>query len=245
MAKFVREIMNPELFSVEPEAARQDTLDFLLLLGVAACPVIDEAGKLLGMVSVRDLIAETGGGRTRDRISEPAVTVSAGDTIAHAAQKLSQHHIHRLVAVDEKGRAVGIVSAVDLVAALVGEPVAHPLGFPHLDESGQVSWSSDQALEPESGESVPNAQGVLVLVYGGIGREEVPVWVEEAHNLRARVDDMVSGDAPESAALANILKRDHGHLRFRYAVVDDQGLRGDTLARLQRHVRQRLWAKSV
>lgn len=245
MAKYVREIMNPELFSVEPEASRQDTLDFLLMLGVTACPVIDKAGKLLGVVSLHDLLPESGGGRARDRLSVPAVTVVDHATVTEAAAKLSDHHVHRLIVVDDTGRAVGIVSAVDLVAALIGQPVTHPTGFPNLDASGQVSWSGDQLLEPESAEAVPNEPGVLVLVYGGAGREEVPVWVEEVQNLRARVDDLVSGSTPEDASLAHILRRDHGHLRFRTAVVAQPSMRHDTAFRVQRHLRQRLWAKSI
>ena len=245
MAKYVREIMNPELFSVEPEASRKDTLDFLLLLGVTACPVIDEAGTVLGIVGVPDLISDTGGDHTRDRISGAAVTVVDSATVNEAALKLSQHHVHRLIVVDADGRAVGIVSAVDLVSALVGQPVTHPTGFPNLDTSGKVSWSGDQLLEPENAAQVPNEPGVLVLVYGGAGREEVPVWVEDVQNLRARADDLVAGPPPDNAALANILNRDHGHLRFRTAVIPDAALRSDTVFRVQRHLRPRLWSKGA
>lgn len=244
MAKYVREIMNPELFSVEPEAARQDTLDFLLLLGVTACPVIDEAGKLIGMVSIRDLIAEEGGGRTRDRISEPAVSILQDATVTEAAKKLSEHHAHRLVVIDEKGRAAGIVSAVDLVAALVGLPVEHPHTFPHLDSEGQGTWSDDLVLDADNGERVPNEPGVLVLIYGGAGHEELPVWVSEVNNLRATFDGLAAGAPPDDATLAHIVRADYGHLRARVAPVADPERRRALVDEVQRKVRSRLWARA-
>ena len=239
MAKYVREIMNSELFSVEPDAPRQDTLDFLLLTGITGCPVIDEAGKVLGMVTLRDLVPEVGGNRMRRRISEPAVTVDLDATIEEAAEKLAEYHTHRLLVLDAKGTAVGIVSAVDLVAALVGAPVIHPRGLPRTSSDGRVIWSYDAALEPESSEQVPNAPGVLVLIYGHAGQEEVPVWVEQAQNLRARVDDLLSAPQ-ETPVLAHILQRDHGHLRFRTATIPDDMIRAQAVADLQRALRQRL-----
>lgn len=240
MAKFVREIMNGELFAVEPDAPRQDTLEFLTMLGVSGCPVIDEAGKLMGIVTLRDLIGEGNGERVRDRISTPAVTIDAEASIEEAGRKLSEYQAHRLVVQDDKHRAVGLVSAVDLVAALVGAPVAHPKAFPHVDESGEVSWSDPAVLEPEQGEAVPNAPGVLALIYAGRGRVDVPVWIEAVPNLRARVDDLTSAPQLDKPALAYILARDHGHLHFRYAVLEDEAQRNKTVERVQADTRRRM-----
>ena len=241
MAKFVHEIMNPELFSVEPEAPCRDTLDFLVLLGVSGCPVIDEAGKLIGMVSIRDLVsgADDGDGRVSARISGPVVTIDQGATIEAAGQKLSEYHTRSLVVLDEKGRAVGLVSAVDLVAGLVGAPVSHPRAFPHADASGEVAWSDEAVLEPEQSEEVPNAAGVLVLIYSAQGRPDMLVWAEAANNLRARVDDLLSAPQVDAPALAHILARDHGHLRFRVAEIADEALRSRTVARVEEEMRRR------
>lgn len=239
MAKFVHEIMNPELFSVEPRAPRQDTLEFLMLLGISGCPVIDEAGKMVGVVTIRDLIAEDGGNEVIRRISEPVLTIDLNATVEEAGKKLSEYHAHRLVVTDDKGRAVGLVSAVDLVAALVGSPVVHPKGFPHTDTSGAVAWSDAAALEPENSEEVPNAPGVLVLIYSDKGRVDLPVWVEVAANLRARVDSLVSIPQADTPSLAYILARDHGHLHFRVAAIEDEALRTQTATRMRAELRRR------
>ncbi|MGD8860102.1 MAG: CBS domain-containing protein [Myxococcales bacterium] len=238
MAKYVHEIMNPELFAVEPDAPRADALDFVLALGITACPVIDEAGALKGITTIRDLMSDTGGNFARDRISAPAVTVGRDDTVEAAARKLAEERVHRLVALDDKGRAVGMVSAVDLVAALTGVPVAHPTGFPHVDSVARLSWSNDRVLEPEQTGDLPDAAGVVVLIYGGAGRQETPVWIEAARDLRARLDDLLVSPQDEPQ-LAHLLERDRGHLRFRVAVVEDAAQRDKAVAALRRHEQQR------
>lgn len=239
MAKYVHEIMNPELFKVEPDTPRQDTLDFLLLLGVTGCPVIDEAGKIHGIVTIRDLVSEDGGGRVYQRISEPAVTIARSATVEDAARKLSEYHAHRLIVEDEKRRVVGIVSAVDLVAALVGAPVTHPKGFPRGDENAAIGWTEQAVLEPESTEEVPNAPGVITLIYSSVDHVDVPLWVEAANNLRARLDDLVSDPQQDSPALAYLLTQEHGHLQFRAAVVEDPVQREQVVAQMLANLRKR------
>lgn len=228
--------MNRELLSVEPDSPRDDALGFILTLDITACPVIDEAGALKGMVSVRDLMPEEGGGTVRDRMHEPAVTVAVDAKVEDAAHKLARERAHRLVVLDAKGRAVGMVSAVDLVAALVGEPVEHPVGFPHVDAVAGVAWTNDMLLDGDNAERVPNAPGVLVLIHGGVGRSEVPVWVEEASNLRARVDSIL-GLPQDDAELALVLERDRAHLRMRVAKLEDAAERARAVAALKKHAR--------
>ncbi len=234
--------MNPELFAVEPDSPRDTALDFILALGITACPVIDEAGKLRGMVSIRDLMSGPGGNRVSDRIQEPVLTIDSAATIEDGARKLAEEHAHRIVALDEKGRAVGMVSAVDLVAAMVGAPVAHPAGFPRVDSVAGLSWSPDLVLEPEQSEQVPSEPGVLLLVYGRAGSEELPVWVEQAGDLRARIDSVLDVPQDDQPQLAHLLERDHGHLRFRFAVVGDPAERERAVGELRTyvHTRQRL-----
>jgi len=231
--------MNGELFALEPDAPRDVSLDYLLALGITACPVIDEAGSFKGMVSVRDLMGETGGNRVRDRITEPVLTVSTEATIEEAAHRLTQAHAHRVVAVDGKGRAAGMVSAVDLVAALVGEPVAHPSTFPRIDSVTGLSFSEDRVFEPEQSEAAPSEPGVIVLVYGRAGSEEVPVWIEDARDLRARIDSMLNLPQSDQPELARLLERDHQRLRFRLAVVTDEAQRTAAVSALRADLARR------
>jgi CBS-domain-containing membrane protein len=42
---------------------------------------------------------------------------------------LAEHGTHQLVVVDDNGRAIGMVSAVDFVRGLLGVPAEHPHTF--------------------------------------------------------------------------------------------------------------------
>lgn len=54
--------------------------------------------------------------RVGEVMSTPAVTIESTATVRVAARRMSQEHLHRLVAVDEHGRPSGVISAMDFVA---------------------------------------------------------------------------------------------------------------------------------
>ncbi|MBX3188138.1 MAG: CBS domain-containing protein [Labilithrix sp.] len=123
--KTVGDIMNPKLLYIRDgdrvALARRQILEF----GVTAVPILDETHRPVGIISLRDLerdgdVAEARGDVTMVKASEP---------IEAAATKLAGTDFHHLVVVDDKGIAVGMVSAVDFVRALLGLPVRHPKAF--------------------------------------------------------------------------------------------------------------------
>ena len=126
MALRVGEIMNGELFSVGREDAVDMALRAILLLGITGVPVLDDNGKPLGLVSLRDLVADKPGTTVGERMTQPPATVTADARIAAAARILARTRYHRLVVVDSAGRAIGMVSAVDMVRGLLGLPAEHP-----------------------------------------------------------------------------------------------------------------------
>jgi CBS domain-containing protein len=94
---------------------------------VSGLPVIGEGGELVGVVSQTDLMYLT---RPQVRslmdrwetpltvqeiMSSPPVTVSSTMSLENAARVMSEHEVHRVVAVDLKGRPVGVLSATDYV----------------------------------------------------------------------------------------------------------------------------------
>ena len=56
------------------------------------------------------------GVRVGEVMSAPPLTIDATATIQDAAIRMHNQHIHRLVAVDDHGRPVGVISAMDFVA---------------------------------------------------------------------------------------------------------------------------------
>lgn len=126
MSKTVADIMNHKLLYIRDgdrvALARRHIIDF----GITAVPVLDETHRPVGVVSLRDLAGNEG---DRFEPSGKVETVKASATIEDGARQLAESDYHHLVVVDDKGVAVGMVSSLDFVRALVGLPPRHPHKF--------------------------------------------------------------------------------------------------------------------
>ena len=82
--------------------------------------------ELWGVVSDLDLVGAATASELDDRTAggtavTPVVLVRADDTLAHAAQLMSEHEITHLVVIDrESSRPIGIVSSLDLARVVGG-----------------------------------------------------------------------------------------------------------------------------
>ena len=230
MALRVSEIMNRELFGLGPEDTVDMALRSILLLGITGAPVLDEDGKPLGLVSLRDLAADRPGDTVGERMTSPAATVAADARIAAAARDLARTGYHRLVVVDEAGTAVGMVSSVDVIRGLMGLPAPHPQSFPHLDRETGLTWTDDRPLEMGEIMAAPEGPGLLLLVHGGAGVPERIVWAEAPEDIRDRLAEMLA--APQPGLLGSWLE--HGSLRFRAAASSEPAERSEALAAIVR-----------
>jgi CBS domain-containing protein len=230
MAATVREIMNGELFWVGPETTASETLHGILALGITGAPVVDEHRRPLGMVSLRDLARQKDGTPVSCLMNVPAAVVSSAASISEAGRRLAETGYHRLVVVDGDQRAVGVVSALDVVRALLGRPVVHPAPFPHYDRETDLTWTDDTAMELGRLEAAPAGPGLLALIYGGAFVPERIVWVESCDDVRARLRQMLT--LPQEPGLAAWLNR--RPLRFRAAPLADRRRRRRELERLWR-----------
>jgi predicted transcriptional regulator len=57
--------------------------------------------------------------RVREHMSPAVQTVHESATLINAARVMCREHIHRLVIIDQDERPVGVVSSLDLVAAMI------------------------------------------------------------------------------------------------------------------------------
>ena len=123
--KTVGDIMNSKLLYIRDgdrlSLARRQIVEF----GVTAVPVLDETHRPVGIVSLRDI--EHDGEVVSSK--GPVCSVLASDPIEVAARKLAETDFHHLVVIDDKGVAVGMVSATDFVRALLDMPARHPKSF--------------------------------------------------------------------------------------------------------------------
>jgi CBS domain-containing membrane protein len=109
------EIMSRDVISVardaDPEVARRLLLDS----GVRLLPVLDDEGRPVGGVGLRELARP--GGAVGDVMS-PALTTGPSDPATALVGALTDGHRHAAMVVDGDGRLVGLVAQADLLAAL-------------------------------------------------------------------------------------------------------------------------------
>jgi CBS domain-containing protein len=129
----IREIMNPTIVAIGVGDRLLTVEDIMMLGDVRHMPVV-EAGCLVGVVSERDLLwaspshlANPDSGDRRaflnsvevSRVmSSPAIVVDAKASLRDAARMMVDHKIGCLPVVGEKGRLLGMLSGVDLLAVL-------------------------------------------------------------------------------------------------------------------------------
>ncbi len=116
----VRELMNPNVVTVEPASSAALAARLLSRNNIGALPVCSAQGELRGVVTDRDIVlrcvaAEEDPAQTqvKDIMSRRPVSVSP-DMDCHAASQLMARHQVRRLPVVERGKVVGMVSLGDL-----------------------------------------------------------------------------------------------------------------------------------
>lgn len=164
-------------------------------------PVVASDGRLLGMVSDRDLREQKGfltSTKVTAVISEPAIALRPEDPIEDAAHMMLERHIGALPVVDSEHRVVGILTSDDLLRAF-------------LDAEGTTGTVRIDLDVPTSRTSLPDAvlaverAGAAVLSIGTIadrsgGGRRFYLRVPAAAAARARSALQASGLIASTAA---------------------------------------------
>jgi CBS domain-containing protein/ribosome-associated translation inhibitor RaiA len=87
--------------------------------GNRALPVVDNKGKLIGIVSETD-IAQTAdfGGATVDEVMSGAIVIEEDTLLADAVSKMRRYNISRLPVINEKGLLRGVMNILDAASIL-------------------------------------------------------------------------------------------------------------------------------
>ncbi|PJI50400.1 MAG: hypothetical protein CTR55_03430 [Pseudomonas sp.] len=135
-----REVMSRDLICASPETPVSQALRLLVKHHLKALPILDEDRRLVGIVSLIDLLApkRKGGwlkrllggiGLRRDRVladvmTSPVLHVDADTHAVELIPLLSDHGLHCLPVL-ERGELVGVITQTDLIAALERDLLAH------------------------------------------------------------------------------------------------------------------------
>ena len=137
----VVDVMNPGVISLRCDDSMATAAETFVERRITGAPVVDSTGRCVGVISVSDFVerdralcqtesspsevetAPRSFGMGKDTVGEhmtsPAKTVDAHTPVLEAALVMCEHHIHRLPVTNGEGMVTGVVSSLDLVAALV------------------------------------------------------------------------------------------------------------------------------
>lgn len=140
--KTASDVMTAPAIACRQEAFFEEVAETLADRDISGMPVVDSAGKVVGVVSERDLAYALGGPmvrlalrrhnerklhgvaglprgarRAKDIMTTPALTVSIDASLDHLARLMRVHQLNRLPVL-EGDRLVGIVTRGDVLAAM-------------------------------------------------------------------------------------------------------------------------------
>jgi IMP dehydrogenase len=104
-------------YTIKPEAELADAADVMRRTGVGTLVVVDEARRVVGLLTTRDLRFSGTTGRVRDRMTPREDLIVREGVIDGAAAEdvMRAHKIKKLPLVDAGGRLLGLVTAKDLI----------------------------------------------------------------------------------------------------------------------------------
>jgi CBS domain-containing protein len=122
-----RDIMRHDPWSIHAAATITQAARFLTSKNIGAAPVINDAGRPLGVVSRSDLVKKVRVGDNELNVLSsvkvydvmtPSLLLVKGDTpVAKVIDTLLQHNVRRVFVADDDGVLVGVVSTTDIMTS--------------------------------------------------------------------------------------------------------------------------------
>ena len=113
--KTIADIMTSAPIVVEVPGNRNDAINIMVRNKLTGLPVVRASdGKLMGIVSRRDIFRKFDEDQLSMIMQKSCVTISPDKTVEEAAEIFSKYRFHRLPVIDD-GKLVGIVTPTDLL----------------------------------------------------------------------------------------------------------------------------------
>jgi IMP dehydrogenase len=134
-----------EPVTLPPSARVADALELMGRYHISGVPIVEEDGRLAGILTNRDLRFETDTGRPVSSLmtQDALVTAPLGTTLAEAEAILHRHKIEKLPVVDSDGRLKGLITVKD---------IQKRIEFPHAtkDERGRLRVGAAVGVGPDA-----------------------------------------------------------------------------------------------
>ncbi|MBZ4665561.1 MAG: inosine-5-monophosphate dehydrogenase [Mahella sp.] len=177
-------------FYLSPKHKVYDAMALMEKYRISGVPIVDENGKLVGIITNRDVRFETNFDQPIANVmtAENLITAPVGTTLGQAQEILRKHKIEKLPLVDENGMLKGLITIKDIEKAIQYPNAAK-------DKNGRLLV----------GAAVGTARDTLDRVDALVNAKVDVIAVDTAHGHSSRVIDMVKtikGKYPEIQLIA-------------------------------------------
>ena len=123
----VLDAMSRTVLEIPADRSMSDAAVLFTENEISAAPIVDGNGDCVGILSATDFIkrearrerANTNDDVVTAHMSSAVQTVGKQEPLLSAARIMDAQHVHRLVVLDGDERPVGVISTMDIVAALI------------------------------------------------------------------------------------------------------------------------------
>ncbi len=107
-------ILNP--ITLAPDATLREANALMMRFKISGVPIVDREGRLVGIITNRDLQFERDLDRPLEQVMtrDKLVTAAVGTTLDEAERILGRHRIEKLPVVDEDGKLRGLITVKDI-----------------------------------------------------------------------------------------------------------------------------------
>jgi IMP dehydrogenase len=187
--------------TLPPTAFLEEAEHLMREYHISGVPIVDDSGKLLGIVTNRDLRFEDDLSQRVDSIMtrEELITVPQGTTLDHARNVFKQHKVEKLLVVDSSYRLTGLITIKDLQKRM-DFPNAAKDNLGRLLVGAAVGISKD--FEPRAKALVEAGVDVLVLDSAHGHSKNILEGVKYLKSQYPKVDVIAGNVATASGAQA-------------------------------------------
>ncbi|MCX7681526.1 MAG: CBS domain-containing protein [Anaerolineae bacterium] len=118
----IEQAMTANVITVSPDSTMAEFRDILKANRISGTPVV-EAGRLVGIISIEDLIKALAAGemdaRVSDKMTPHPATLYADEPLVHAVVQFSQLGFGRFPVINRAGELVGIITPGDIAKAML------------------------------------------------------------------------------------------------------------------------------
>ena len=114
-----KDVMTKRVVTVGPKDKARDAIAKLVKRKVSGMPVVDAAGKVVGMLTEADLLAARATQNVESLMTKPVVTAPVTASLKSISDTLLKKKIKRVAIVDKDKKLLGVVSRRDVLATKV------------------------------------------------------------------------------------------------------------------------------